>query len=425
MCSGRSIGRRHVGATTVGIACNRPSLLGEQVDIEIAPLVGPEVIAGSTRLKSGTATKMVLNMITTGAMVLIGKTFGNRMIDLQPTNEKLRIRTRRILRELGGVDDERAAALLAESGGPAEAGPGDGAGRGRPGDRRPPAGRCRRPGPRARSTRPSRKARHEPAACRSVSTAAARRRRPGWPMPKGRVLGRGSAGPSNAKAIGPDRARAALGEAIGRGRSADAGLTDDRLEVACLGLAGLRSSRGPGDARIAGAEAEGWARRLVPVNDGDLVLAAGTPEGLRDRPDRRDGLDCRRPLGPEGSTARAGGWGPLIGDEGSGYACRPGRPPARRPTVRRPMAIGQPDDRLSDCALPGDGGRIAPGRSSRSSTGRAGIGPGSRGCARSSSRRPKLDPEVRARIVRSAAERTGRDGRAPSAGASAGTSRPQ
>lgn len=113
-----AVGRaKEIGATTVGIACNRPSRLGEAVDVEIAPLVGPEVISGSTRLKAGTATKMVLNMITTGAMVLIGKTFGNRMIDLQPSNEKLRIRTRRILRELGGVDDDRARELLAEAGG--------------------------------------------------------------------------------------------------------------------------------------------------------------------------------------------------------------------------------------------------------------------------------------------------------------------
>jgi N-acetylmuramic acid 6-phosphate etherase len=108
---------REFGATTVGIACNRPSLLGGRVDIEIAPLVGPEIIAGSTRLKSGTATKMILNMITTGAMVRIGKTFGNRMIDLQPTNQKLRIRTRRILRELAGVEDDQAVELLEQTGG--------------------------------------------------------------------------------------------------------------------------------------------------------------------------------------------------------------------------------------------------------------------------------------------------------------------
>jgi N-acetylmuramic acid 6-phosphate etherase len=100
------------GATTIGIACNRPSLLGQEVDVEIAPLVGPELIAGSTRLKAGTATKMILNRISTGAMIRIGKTLGNRMIDLQLANEKLRIRARRILRELANVSDERAIELL-------------------------------------------------------------------------------------------------------------------------------------------------------------------------------------------------------------------------------------------------------------------------------------------------------------------------
>ncbi|HEV3163995.1 MAG TPA: N-acetylmuramic acid 6-phosphate etherase [Isosphaeraceae bacterium] len=106
-----------LGAFTIGIACNRPSLLGSAVDLTIALLVGPEIIAGSTRLKAGTATKLVLNMISTGAMVRVGKTFGNRMIDLMPTNEKLRIRSRRILRELAGIDDDHARRLLEQAGG--------------------------------------------------------------------------------------------------------------------------------------------------------------------------------------------------------------------------------------------------------------------------------------------------------------------
>ena len=86
-----------------------PACLAREVDLEIAPLVGAEIIAGSTRLKAGTATKMILNMISTGAMVRIGKTLGNRMVDLMPSNEKLRIRSRRILRELAGVDDALAS----------------------------------------------------------------------------------------------------------------------------------------------------------------------------------------------------------------------------------------------------------------------------------------------------------------------------
>jgi N-acetylmuramic acid 6-phosphate etherase len=101
-------------ARTIGLTCNRPSLLGSEVDLGIAPLVGPEIIAGSTRLKAGTATKMILNMISTGAMVQIGKTLGNRMVDLMPSNEKLRIRSRRMLRELAGIDDTVAAQILAQ-----------------------------------------------------------------------------------------------------------------------------------------------------------------------------------------------------------------------------------------------------------------------------------------------------------------------
>lgn len=108
---------RRRGAATVGFTCNRPSALGSAVDLEIAAVVGPEVLAGSTRLKAGTATKLVLNMISTGAMVRIGKTLGDRMIDLAPTNEKLRGRARRMLAELSGLGDEEAASLLARCGG--------------------------------------------------------------------------------------------------------------------------------------------------------------------------------------------------------------------------------------------------------------------------------------------------------------------
>ena len=104
--------RKHGVRVTVGLACTRPSLLGSEVDLEIAPLVGAEIIAGSTRLKAGTATKMILNMISTGAMVRIGKTLGNRMVDLMPSNEKLRNPTRRMPRAQPGVDDATASQIL-------------------------------------------------------------------------------------------------------------------------------------------------------------------------------------------------------------------------------------------------------------------------------------------------------------------------
>jgi N-acetylmuramic acid 6-phosphate etherase len=100
------------GALTIGLACNVQTELEEAVDIMIHPVVGPEVLAGSTRLKAGTAQKMVLNMLSTGVMVLLGKTFGNLMVDMRATNMKLRDRSVRILRTVTGLGDRAARDLL-------------------------------------------------------------------------------------------------------------------------------------------------------------------------------------------------------------------------------------------------------------------------------------------------------------------------
>jgi N-acetylmuramic acid 6-phosphate etherase len=105
------------GAFVVGVACNRPSPLEEIADVSIAPLVGPEVIAGSTRLKAGTAEKMVLNMLSTGTMIRLGKTFGNLMVDVQATNAKLRERARRIVARACDISDAVADELLARCNG--------------------------------------------------------------------------------------------------------------------------------------------------------------------------------------------------------------------------------------------------------------------------------------------------------------------
>lgn len=107
---------REKGALTIGIVCNGQTPLEQEVDILIAPLVGPEVIAGSTRLKAGTAQKMVLNMLSTGAMILLGKTFGNLMVDVQATNYKLRQRALSIVRSATGLDAEAAESLLVSAG---------------------------------------------------------------------------------------------------------------------------------------------------------------------------------------------------------------------------------------------------------------------------------------------------------------------
>ncbi len=110
---------RRRGARTVLLACvpvGDIEIAGE-VDLVIAPLTGPEVVAGSTRMKAGTATKLILNMITTTAMVGLGKTYGNLMVDLRIGSEKLADRGQRIVRELLGVSEEEAVRLLAAAGG--------------------------------------------------------------------------------------------------------------------------------------------------------------------------------------------------------------------------------------------------------------------------------------------------------------------
>lgn len=107
---------KRLGATTIGVSCTPDSELSRAVDIPITPLVGPEVITGSTRMKAGTAQKLVLNMLTTGAFVRMGYVYGNLMVNVQPKNSKLRDRARRIVAEAAGVSYERAGELLGEAG---------------------------------------------------------------------------------------------------------------------------------------------------------------------------------------------------------------------------------------------------------------------------------------------------------------------
>ncbi len=108
---------RQAGAGTVLITCNETADIPAYVDLVIPLPVGPEAICGSTRMKSGTAQKMALNMISTTAMVLLGKTYGNLMVDLQARSEKLAARSRKILMELLEIDLQEANDLLEGSGG--------------------------------------------------------------------------------------------------------------------------------------------------------------------------------------------------------------------------------------------------------------------------------------------------------------------
>lgn len=104
-----------VGAKTIAITCNADGKIADEAGLSICVEVGPEVIAGSSRLKAGTAQKMVLNMLTTGAMIKIGKTYENFMIDLQATNEKLKDRAIRIVAQIAEVTHAEALAMLMKS----------------------------------------------------------------------------------------------------------------------------------------------------------------------------------------------------------------------------------------------------------------------------------------------------------------------
>ncbi|WP_026829654.1 N-acetylmuramic acid 6-phosphate etherase [Exiguobacterium antarcticum] len=108
---------REVGATTAALSCNKQAAISEHADFRIEVETGPEVLTGSTRLKAGTAQKLVLNMISTAAMIGVGKVYQNLMVDVQSTNEKLEIRAKRMIVEATGVDLETAARYFTSANG--------------------------------------------------------------------------------------------------------------------------------------------------------------------------------------------------------------------------------------------------------------------------------------------------------------------
>lgn len=302
---------RSLGAHTIGLACTSSAELSAAVDLAIVPVVGPEVVTGSTRLKAGTATKLVLNTLTTGAMVRLGKTFGHLMVDLRATNLKLRARTNRIVRQLTGLDHAAADELLQKCGGE------------------------------LKTALVAQLASLPPETARQRLTEAGGQVRKALPPPAnadaalslgidgggthtvallardGVVIGRGEAGPSNRQAVGEARAFQAIEAAVTRAFVA-AELERRPAGRACLGLAG--AGRPEDQARV-----RDWARRaglaeyVEVVTDAALLLAAGTPAGW--------GLAVVAGTGSitwgrtaDSREARAGGWGYLLGDEGSGYS---------------------------------------------------------------------------------------------------------
>jgi N-acetylmuramic acid 6-phosphate etherase len=108
---------KSIGAKTVSISCNKDSKIGKIADISIEAIVGPEILTGSTRLKAGTAQKLILNMISTGAMILNGKSYQNLMVDLQMTNKKLETRGINIIKEATGIDENEAKEYIKKANG--------------------------------------------------------------------------------------------------------------------------------------------------------------------------------------------------------------------------------------------------------------------------------------------------------------------
>jgi N-acetylmuramic acid 6-phosphate etherase len=107
---------RKLGAATIGLSCVPGSQLAQRAEIAITPAVGPEVVTGSTRMKAGTATKLVLNMLSTASLVRLGYVYGNLMVNVQPTNVKLRDRAARIIATLTDLPHDEAAVLLDQAG---------------------------------------------------------------------------------------------------------------------------------------------------------------------------------------------------------------------------------------------------------------------------------------------------------------------
>lgn len=311
---------RSLGAFTIGLSCNHDSDIIPRVDLAITPVVGPEVLSGSTRLKAGTATKLVLNMLSTGAMVRLGKTFGNLMVDLRATNEKLKHRTNRIVREATGLGHGAADALLERCGHELKTAlvaqlagvtPDEARERVRAagGSVRAAIGTAGKPVP--VNDGEDLVLGIDGGGTRTVAILAVRKRN-GW-----KLLGRGEAGPSNRQTVGTPAALTALDTAID-GAFTAAGRARMPVRVACLGLAGAGRPKDQEVIREWATRGE-LAETVEVIEDAALLPAAGTPEGWGVAVVAGTG-SMAFARSADGRTARAGGWGYLMGDEGSGYA---------------------------------------------------------------------------------------------------------
>ena len=302
---------RSLGAFTISLACNPDAEIISAVDLAITPVVGPEILTGSTRLKAGTATKLVLNMLTTGAMVQLGKTFGNLMVDMRATNEKLKARANRIVRSATGLDHADAERLLERSDRDLKAALVSQLAGVSPEEARQ---RLRESNGRVRAaigssapeitTNDTLVLGIDGGGTGTVAVLASH---------DGTILGRGEAGPSNQRAVGVEGALANLDRAI-NAAFLNARISWCRVGSACLGLAGAGR---PNDRAVIeewGARV-GLAQTVRVIEDAALLL--GTGWGVAVVAGTGSMVYARA---ADGRTSRAGGWGYLLGDEGSGYA---------------------------------------------------------------------------------------------------------
>jgi N-acetylmuramic acid 6-phosphate etherase len=305
-------------AATISVSAVPHAPLAQAVDIAISVDTGPEILAGSTRLKAGTAAKLVLNMLSTGAMVRLGRTYGNRMVDLVATNTKLRARARAMVADVVACSaDEAEAALnvsdqsvklaivVAKLGlAPAEARSLLARHHGRLRDV------LEAQAPTTGST---------PAESLVLGVDGGASKTTAWLAPASAgaaPVGRASTGPGNPRSVGFAVAEANLDRAIELAH-ADAGVPRRRVAAAALSIAGAGRAEERG-ALAAWAERAGVAGRVVVTDDAESVLAAGAPEGWGIALISGTGTMA---LGRNaaGDVERAGGWGYLLGDEGSGY----------------------------------------------------------------------------------------------------------
>lgn len=307
---------RSLGALTVAFSCNPQAEINAFSQEAISIVVGPEVLTGSTRLKAGTATKLVLNMISTGVMVALGKTHGNLMVDLRATNVKLKARANRIIRQITGMEEASATALLEACAGEVKTAI---VAHGLNTDADSARKILTENQGIIRKALAANRAQWKPDASLILgidgggtkTTALLARCDKG----RFRVLGKGSAGASNPRVVGFDQSAMAIRMAV------EAAFTDARLEKAVVHhlVAGI-SGAGREEERIRlNTLLQDLASQVEITTDAGLILEEGLFDGW--------GIAVIAGTGSmiigknqTGNVLRSGGWGSHLGDEGSAYA---------------------------------------------------------------------------------------------------------